>query len=69
MYIPRDWEFGSALANFGISGGKWLNPNPPGRVVEPPNLALLGTPLADVKPEGKEEKEERLQKQHQLMQR
>jgi hypothetical protein len=20
MYIPRNWEFGSALANFGISG-------------------------------------------------
>jgi hypothetical protein len=25
MYIPRDWEFGSAWQNFGISGG--LNPS------------------------------------------
>jgi hypothetical protein len=32
MYIPRNWEFGSALQNFEISG--W--------VVEPPSL---GTPL------------------------
>jgi hypothetical protein len=30
MYMPRNWEFGSALANFGILEGRGgLNPTPP----------------------------------------
>jgi hypothetical protein len=33
MYIPRNWEFGSALANLGISGGG----------VEPPHSLRYAT--------------------------